>query len=126
MVDLSNGLPIYVSEYNSLDTTDNEKLCSEIKNMPELDSRFLMIIVNKADDANLKSFNEERLLHQAIPRQLYSGGVWKNEHEIKLNIEDMTSEELLKSVRGKFNAGLSTIQNNLYTIETEASIIYSF
>lgn len=76
MVDLSNGLPIYVSEYNSLDTTDNEKLCSEIKNMPELDSRFSMIIVNKADDANLKSFNEERLLHQAIPRQLYSGGVY--------------------------------------------------
>lgn len=76
MVDLSNGLPIYVSEYNSLDTTDNEKLCSEIKNMPELDSRFSMIIVNKADDANLKNFNEERLLHQAIPRQLYSGGVY--------------------------------------------------
>ncbi|SEL42924.1 dynamin family protein [Ruminococcus albus] len=76
MVDLSNGLPVYVSEYNSLDTTDNEKLCSEIKNMPELDSRFSMIIVNKADDANLKNFNEERLLHQAIPRQLYSGGVY--------------------------------------------------
>lgn len=76
MIDLSNGLPIYVSEYNSLDTTDNEKLSSEIKNMPELDSRFSMIIVNKADDANLKNFNEEKLLHQAIPRQLYSGGVY--------------------------------------------------
>lgn len=81
MEDLSNGLPIFVSEYNTLDSTDNEKLNQEIKSMAELDSRFTMIIVNKADAASLPKdgFKEEdisRLLGEAIPRSLYSEGIF--------------------------------------------------
>lgn len=54
MEDLSNGLPIFVSEFNTLDSTDNDKLYQAINNMKELDNRFTMIVVNKADAASLK------------------------------------------------------------------------
>ena len=50
---LSNGLPIFVAEYSSLDSTDNEKLYREIEQIPAIDTRFAMIVVNKADSADL-------------------------------------------------------------------------
>lgn len=81
MEDLSNGLPIFVSEYDSLDSTDNDKLYQDINNMDELDNRFTMIIVNKADAASLKKDgltddDRDRILSLAIPRKLYSGGIY--------------------------------------------------
>lgn len=81
MHNLSNGLPIYLSEYNSLDSTDNEKLYHEINSIKELDSRFAMIVVNKADTARLPSDGysqkfEERILNYTIPKNLYSEGVY--------------------------------------------------
>jgi len=81
MEDLSNGLPIFVSEYNALDSTDNDKLYQDINNMEELDNRFTMIIVNKADAASLKrtGFTDDerdRILNLAIPRKVYSGGIY--------------------------------------------------
>ena len=61
MKDLSNGIPIYVAEYNSLDSCDNEYLYKRIKGISQVDSRFTMIVVNKADSANIKedSFDDE-------------------------------------------------------------------
>lgn len=81
MEGFSNGLPVYVSELDSLDSTDNEALYREIKNMKELDDRFTMIIVNKADVAKLpkgqhSKEDEERILSLAIPRNLYSEGIY--------------------------------------------------
>lgn len=78
MSNLSNGIPLYISEYNTLDSTDNEKLCNEISKIDELDSRFTMIIVNKADTANIdkENFYESDVLSQAIPRAVYSGGLY--------------------------------------------------
>lgn len=81
MEDLSNGLPIFVSEYDSLDSTDNDKLYQDINNMTALDNRFTMIIVNKADAASLKKDgladdDRDRILSLAIPRKLYSGGIY--------------------------------------------------
>lgn len=81
MEDLSNGLPIFVSEYDSLDSTDNDKLYQDINNMAELDNRFTLIIVNKADAASLKKTgltedDRDRILGLAIPRKLYSGGIY--------------------------------------------------
>ncbi len=72
MEDLSNGLPIFVSEYDSMDSTDNDKLYQDINNMAELDNRFTMIIVNKADAASLKKTgltedDRDRILSLAIP-----------------------------------------------------------
>lgn len=81
MEGFSNGLPIFVSEYDSLDSTDNEKLYHEIRSMKELDDRFTMIIVNKADIARLPKNErtkeeEDRILSLAIPRNLYTEGIF--------------------------------------------------
>ncbi len=81
MKNLSNGIPIYVAEYNSLDSCDNEKLYESIKKISQIDARFTMIVVNKADMANIKEefFDkdmEEMILEQAVPRNLYSGGIY--------------------------------------------------
>lgn len=81
MENLSNGLPIFVSEYDSLDSTDNDKLYQDINNMAELDNRFTMIIVNKADMASIKKggfteCDQDRILSLAIPRKMYAGGLY--------------------------------------------------
>ena len=81
MKNLSNGIPIYVAEYNSLDSCDNESLYENIKSISQIDSRFTMIVVNKADSANIKASEfdgtmEEMILQQAVPRNLYSGGIY--------------------------------------------------
>jgi len=80
MRNLSNGLPIYVSEIK-LNTNDNADLYKVINSIEELDKRFTMIIVNKADDANLprEGFNSddiEGILRQEIPRKMYSEGIY--------------------------------------------------
>ena len=81
MEDLSNGLPIYVSERSALDSKDNESLCNTIREMKALDDRFTMIIVNKADRARLpkQKFSDEdidKILNEHIPRSLYSEGIY--------------------------------------------------
>ena len=53
MKGFSNGLPIYVTEHSTLDSTDNAKLYDEIRNIEAMDERFAMVIINKADSANL-------------------------------------------------------------------------
>lgn len=81
MEGLSNGLPIYIAEYSSLDSKDNESLYDEIKQIEAMDDRFAMIVVNKADGAELPkgSFDEddiERIMDSAIPRHLYAQGIY--------------------------------------------------
>ena len=49
MAGLTNGLPIFVSKYDSLDTDDNLTLFDLIANMKELDARFTILVVNQAD-----------------------------------------------------------------------------
>lgn len=81
MKNLSNGIPLYVAEYNSLDSCDNEKLYESIKSISQIDARFTMIVVNKADVANIKENHldegtVESIREQAVPRNLYSGGIY--------------------------------------------------
>ena len=81
MRNLSNGLPVFVSEYDSLDSTDNERLYNVIREVKELDSRFTMIIVNKADGARIPKtgFSEEeidQILGMAVPKHLYTEGIY--------------------------------------------------
>ncbi len=81
MADMTNGLPIFLATPETLDSTDNENLSKIISELDELDSRFTMIVVNKADknDLNRKGSTdkEEKLvLSQSIPRNLYSGGIF--------------------------------------------------
>jgi len=81
MRNLSNGLPIFLSEYDALDSTDNERLYNIIREVKELDSRFTMIIVNKADAARIPKtgFSEEEIdliLGMAVPKNLYTEGIY--------------------------------------------------
>ncbi len=81
MHNLSNGLPIFVSEYDALDSTDNERLYRVIREVKELDSRFTMIIVNKADSARIpkSGFTEaeiDGILSMAVPKNLYTEGIY--------------------------------------------------
>lgn len=81
MSGLSNGLPIYVAEYSTLDSTDNASLFDEIATIDALDERFAMIVVNKADtaDIRLRDFDDEKrklILDWAIPRSLYAQGIY--------------------------------------------------
>lgn len=81
MSNMTNGLPIFLSTPDALDSTDNENLYHIIRDMEELDSRFTMIVVNKADGPGLQrrdstNSEENRILSQAVPRNLYSGGLF--------------------------------------------------
>ena len=82
MKNLTNGLPVFVATSDTLDTEDNLKLYDEIRQYEDLvDSRFTMIVVNKADKAKLPKagFNQDQIddiLRQAIPRKMYSFGIY--------------------------------------------------
>lgn len=81
MEGLSNGLPIFVAEYNSLDTKDNKNLSNEIEQIPAIDERFAMIVVNKADSADLPKggFDDEaisQIMRWSIPASLYGQGIY--------------------------------------------------
>lgn len=78
---LSNGLPIYVAEYSNLDSTDNASLFDDIATIDALDERFAMIVVNKADaaDIRLRDYDDEKrriILDWAVPRSLYAQGIY--------------------------------------------------
>ena len=79
--DMSNGLPIYVSDFDSLDSEDNSNLIKEIKKFKELDIRFSMIVVNKADAARFpkEGFDKdavERIKSYSVPRNLDNAGIY--------------------------------------------------
>lgn len=79
---LTNGLTIYVSEYDNLDSMDNKKLYDKIKSMDELDSRFTLIVVNKADENDLPEegyYSKEKaddVLNLTVPKNLYTEGIF--------------------------------------------------
>ena len=70
MRNLSNGIPIYVTEYNALDSCDNANLYESIKNISQIDTRFTMIAVNKADLANIK----EPYFDETAEQRILPGG----------------------------------------------------
>lgn len=81
MQNMTNGMPVYISEMDSLDSNDNEALCKEIKEMQELDSRFTIIVVSKADeadldDADLSRDGQDSIMNEVLPRTLYSEGLF--------------------------------------------------
>ena len=49
----SNGIPVWVSQYESMDSEDNMALCERILAIKALDNRFTMIVLNKADGSDL-------------------------------------------------------------------------
>ncbi len=81
MQGLSNGLPVYVCEKNSLDTEDNVRLYEEVSKIDAIDGRFAMIVVNKADAADLpaaglSATEMKRVMASAVPKRLYAQGIY--------------------------------------------------
>ena len=59
----SNGIPVWVSQYEAIDTMDNEALCNNILSIDALDKRFTMMVLNKADSSDLPDggFSEKQV-----------------------------------------------------------------
>ena len=81
MSNMTNGLPVFLCTAETLDSTDNENLYHIIDELKELDNRFTMIVVNKADNAGVQrrgnsELEQKRILSQAVPRNLYAGGLF--------------------------------------------------
>lgn len=78
---MSDGLPVYVCEYSSIDSTDNAELYNQIRQIDALDERFAMIVVNKADAADLPEDgwhegDEEDLMATAVVHNLFAQGAF--------------------------------------------------
>lgn len=82
MEGMSNGLPVFVTDSSSLDSTDNSNLKERLISVEGLDERFTMIVVNKAEAADLSLTNFKResfrnkIMNQAVPRELYAQGIY--------------------------------------------------
>ncbi len=77
----SNGIPVWVSEYDALDTVDNNNLCEMISDIEALDKRFTMIVVNKADSVELPKSgftdeNIETIKEYTAVSKMYSSGIY--------------------------------------------------
>lgn len=77
----SNGIPVWVSQYETVDSEDNAALCDRILKIEALDDRFTMIVLNKADGSELpeKGFTpkqERTILEYRSVEKMYSAGIF--------------------------------------------------
>lgn len=77
----SNGIPVWVSAYDSIDSVDNANLCDELYKIEALDKRFTMIVVNKADSVELpkNGLDHEEIndiMEYESVKQMYSSGIY--------------------------------------------------
>lgn len=75
----SNGIPILVATYETLDTTDNATLCEKMLGIKALDERFSMIVLNKADGSDLSDSEEEikkELLSYNAVQKMHASGIY--------------------------------------------------
>ena len=77
----SNGIPVWVSSYETLDTNDNAELCDKVTNIKALDKRFTMIVLNKADSSDLPEdgFSQEdiqEIKEYKSVNKMYASGIF--------------------------------------------------
>lgn len=77
----SNGIPVWVTQYESIDSEDNAALCDRILNIPALDNRFTMIVLNKADGSELpeegfSARQEKNILEFHSVEKMYAAGLF--------------------------------------------------
>lgn len=77
----SNGIPLWITQYDAHDTKDNAELCDNVLAIKSLDKRFTMIIFNKADDADLPEdgFTEKQvneILEYRATEKMYANGIF--------------------------------------------------
>jgi len=81
MDNFSNGIPVWVTELDHIDTKDNAELCSNVLKIEALDKRFTMIVCNKADDSNLEEggFSSEKqreIMEYKAVEKSYASGIY--------------------------------------------------
>jgi GTPase SAR1 family protein len=81
MEGLSNGLAMFVTTYDSFDSTDNVALYNKIRDIDAIDERFAMLVVNKADFANLpkdprSEAGRNKIENSSLKRNLDPEGVY--------------------------------------------------
>lgn len=99
----SNGIPIWVSGYDSIDSVDNAHLCDKLYQIEALDKRFTMIVVNKADSVELPknglgSDDINNIMEYESVEKMYSSGIYFVSSVMGLgakNLEGIISEYLL-------------------------------
>lgn len=77
----SNGIPIWVTQYESIDSEDNASLCDKVLAIEALDKRFTMIVLNKADGSDLEEggFSDEHIkeiLEYKAVEKMYASGIF--------------------------------------------------
>lgn len=77
----SNGIPVWISQYETIDSEDNANLCDKIFEIKALDKRFTMIILNKADGSDLAEdgFSNEQvkdILEYNAVEKMYASGIY--------------------------------------------------
>ena len=77
----SNGIPVWVTQPDTIDSVDNATLCDLIQEIEALDKRFTLIIVNKADQADLPEggFDNDyikRIREYNSIEKMYAGGIF--------------------------------------------------
>ena len=77
----SNGIPVWVTQYDSVDSVDNAKLCEMLYQIDALDKRFTMIVINKADSAELprnglSNDDIRNILEYESVSRMYAGGIY--------------------------------------------------
>ncbi len=77
----SNGIPIWVTQYETIDSEDNASLCDKVLAIEALDKRFTMIVLNKADGSDLEEggFSDEHIkeiLEYKAVEKMYSSGIF--------------------------------------------------
>lgn len=77
----SNGIPVWITQYETIDSEDNANLCDKIFGIKALDKRFTMIILNKADGSDLAEdgFSNEQvkdILEYNAVEKMYASGIY--------------------------------------------------
>ena len=77
----SNGIPIWVTQYETIDSEDNASLCDKVLAIEALDKRFTMIVLNKADGSDLEEggFSDahvKEILEYKAVEKMYASGIF--------------------------------------------------
>lgn len=76
---MSNGLMIYVTSNDDLRKKANKDLCDKVKSIQQIDRRFTLVIINRADEGNIKSLNmhdKNKVKTSMIPELLQPEGIY--------------------------------------------------
>lgn len=73
---MSNGLMLFITESKRLQSETNQHLCEKVKAIQEIDTRFTMVIVNQADDADFSDHNRKDVIESVIPQALQPEGIY--------------------------------------------------